>query len=95
MGFSWGLIVVGAAADLHLTFVHLDAGGEEWNPLMRALLRHGRGAFLAVKCTVTLLGALFLLLHARFRGVRATLWLLAALSIVLVGWHLLLAHYRS
>ena len=67
-------------------------GGEEANPVMRAVLRRGYLWFAVVKMGITLLGTAFVLMHIRFGRVR---WLMIALviaNLVLLGYHLYLRY---
>lgn len=83
-------ILVLSLLDLVLTLQYLDLGGEEANPIMRWALDSGRETFAVAKIALTLAGAVFLLLHARFRGVRAALEVLFLLYVVLIGYHAVL-----
>jgi hypothetical protein len=81
--------------DMVFTLVHLDAGGTEANPVMAwALEWGGHGGFKAVKIATTFLGLLVLLVHVRFRRVRA---LLSVAFVVYAGvfvFHLYLTWMR-
>ncbi|MCK6459269.1 MAG: DUF5658 family protein [Planctomycetes bacterium] len=60
--------------DMVFTLIHLEAGGTEANPVMAwALEWGGHGGFKAVKIATTIIGLLVLLVHVRFRRVRALL----------------------
>jgi hypothetical protein len=60
--------------DMVFTLFHLDAGGTEANPVMAwALEWGGHDGFKAVKIATTVIGLLVLLVHVRFRRVRALL----------------------
>lgn len=77
-----------ALADLVLTLLHLAAGGGEANPVMDWFLAHGGpAAFAAAKILMTSLAALYLLLHARFRGTRPGLWGLSVMYVAVMGYH--------
>jgi hypothetical protein len=88
---EWGLAVAVMAlsmSDLILTLVYLSLGGEERNPIMDSLLQHSRGLFIGVKVAVSGLGALFLLVHVRFRNVRKGLIVIVVLYMLLIIYHL-------
>ena len=81
-------IVVMSLADLLLTLLYLSRGGEEANPFMRwALEWGGTAGFAAVKMFLTIAGALFLLIHARFRRVRFFMMLLFSGYVALMLYH--------
>ncbi len=90
-GYEWGLavsVVSLSVCDLILTLVYLSLGGEEGNPIMQRLLDHSEGAFIGVKCAVSLVGAIVLLVHVRFRRARASLTGLVVLYVALIIYHL-------
>ena len=74
--------------DLVLTLVYVSLGGEERNPIMALFLEESEGAFIAVKFSITVLGALFLLMHVRFRHVRTALVGLVAAYVLLIIYHI-------
>lgn len=77
-----------SAVDLALTFAHLGDGGREANPVMAWFLdRGGSGAFAAAKLSSTLVAALLLLLHVRFRGVLHVLRAGVGMYLLLMVWH--------
>jgi len=84
------LILLLALADLVLTIVYLERGGEEANPVMQVALEGGYLWFAVVKMGVTAAGVLFVLAHIRFGRVRYFLLLLLVLSIALLGYHVYL-----
>ncbi|MCB9899550.1 MAG: hypothetical protein H6825_16205 [Planctomycetes bacterium] len=83
-------ILVMSLTDLVLTLQYLDMGGEEANPFMRWALASGQDSFVTWKLALTLAGAVFLLVHARFRGVRFALTGLFAMYVALLGYHAVL-----
>ena len=90
-GYEWGLaisVVLLSVADLTLTLTYLSLGGEERNPIMAAFLEHSEASFIAVKFGVTVLGALFLLVHVKFRRVRKALIGLVVCYVGLIVYHL-------
>jgi len=90
-GYEWGLaisVVLLSMADLALTLTYLSLGGEERNPIMLAFLEHSEATFIAVKSLVTVLGALFLLIHVKFRRVRKALAGLVVAYVGLIVYHL-------
>lgn len=97
---SWDWVLVGGVLGLSLldmvfTLIHLQAGGTEANPVMAwALAWGGHDAFKVVKVATTVLGLVVLLVHVRFRRVRA---LLAVAFVVYAGvfaFHLYLTWLR-
>lgn len=76
--------------DLVLTLQYLDRGGEEANPIMRWALEGGQDSFTTWKIALTLAGAVFLLVHARFRKVRTALQMLFGMYVILLGYHAVL-----
>lgn len=88
-------LVFASVADLALTLLHLSQGGTEANPVMDWFLVHGgTAAFVAAKLGLTALPALFLLIHARFRGTRPALVGLAAMYGALLAYHAVAAWDR-
>jgi len=88
---EWALVfgvIIFCLIDLVLTLVYLAAGGEEANPLMQITLDWGTGYFIAVKMGITTFGMLFLLLHIRFKRVRALATILLILYAGLILYHL-------
>jgi hypothetical protein len=84
------LLLVGLSClDMVLTLIYLDQGGEEANPLMAWALEHGEHVFMTIKIGITVLGALVLLLHVRFRLVRVCLTGIVVAYTGLVLFHLL------
>jgi len=88
------LLVVGvlllSLADLLFTIRHVSAGGEEANPVMAWAMQWGDLGFAAIKMGITVAGLLILLLHARFRKVRALMNFAVVLYSALLGYHLYL-----
>jgi hypothetical protein len=69
----WGILVL-SLLDMVFTLFHLGAGGTEANPIMAWVLATGGNSFFgAVKVASTVVGLLVLLLHVRFRKVKALL----------------------
>jgi len=75
--WDWTLVIgvlTLSLLDMVFTLVHLNAGGTEANPVMAwALEWGGHGGFKAVKIATTIVGLAVLLVHVRFRRVRALL----------------------
>lgn len=78
------------AADSFFTIVHLQAGGQEANPLAGWLLLTGRVSFVLIKSGVISLALLVLCLHKNFHLARLGLWTAAVAYTCLLGYHLLL-----
>ena len=74
-------------ADMILTLIYIEQGGEEANPIMAAALAMGTPVFVVAKVGLTALGSLFLLTHIRFVWVRRALWMLLGLYLALLGYH--------
>ena len=90
---EWTLVITIFAfsvADLVLTILYLEDGGEEANPIMRLVLQGGYLQFAVVKMLVTILGLLFALIHIRFRYIRQILIVVFCLSALLYSYHLYL-----
>lgn len=85
-------ILVLSVCDLFFTIVHLSAGGEEANPVMRWALQWGNLGFGLIKLGTTVLALVILLLHARFRRVRALLTFALVLYSALLVYHLYLRY---
>jgi hypothetical protein len=77
------LTVIDAMATLHI----LRKGGTELNPIMRSALEVGNEYFLISKLTISLAGAILILLHSRYPGVRRALQALLALYGGVVIYH--------
>jgi len=87
---EWGpalALIILSAADLVLTLLYLERGGEEANPLMRWAIEAGLPVFIGLKLGLTALGTAFLLIHARFGWIRWVPWTLLGLYTVLMGYH--------
>ena len=80
-------ILVLSIADLTLTLLYVQAGGEEANPLMAWALSHGRHVFAAVKMGITAIGVIVLLLHIKFTRVRRCVQLVFLAYCVLMLYH--------
>ena len=88
-------LVFFCGVDLVLSLVHLDAGGQEANPIMNwVYLSSGYLGFSIVKSASTLLGTLILLVHMRFPYVRSSLVFLVSVYIGIFGYHLFVAQAR-
>jgi len=72
--FGIALLVLGIfllnVADALFTLLHLQAGGEEFNPIVAQILHLGPQWFFLIKSGVTAGCLVFLLLHLRFFVVR-------------------------
>jgi hypothetical protein len=77
--------------DANLTIAHLRRGGEELNPIMRALIIHDQRLFLGVKLGISALGLGFLGIHKNYPFVRSGLFVLFVLFLGVIGWHCFLA----
>ena len=92
-GLEWGLAVgifLLSLLDLIFTLNYLERGGEEWNPLMAMALDVSTRAFALIKMGITFLGALFLLVHIRFKRVRGLLAMVFGLYCLLTVYHLII-----
>ena len=82
-------------ADMVFTLIHLNAGGTEANPVMAWTLElGGHGAFKVVKIVTTLVGLAVLLVHVRFRRVRALLSVAFLVYAGVFAFHLYLTWLR-
>ncbi len=68
------LLVVGIfllnVLDAVFTLLHLQQGGQEWNPIVAQFLVLGPQPFFFIKCGITAGCLLFLLMHVRFYMVK-------------------------
>ncbi len=81
-------LVTLSLTDLILTLVHVNAGGAEANPVMAWFLAQGGApGFSVAKLILTLGGALVLLVHIRFPGVRRILTGLVGVYLALIIYH--------
>jgi hypothetical protein len=78
------------AADSFFTIIHLQAGGQEANPLAGWLLLTGRVSFVLIKSGVISLALLVLCVHKNFHLARLGLWTAAVAYTCLLGYHLIL-----
>jgi hypothetical protein len=96
--WDWVLVlgVLGLSLlDMVFTLVHLDAGGTEANPVMAwALEWGGHDGFKAVKIATTIIGLLVLLVHVRFRRVRALLTVAFLVYAAVFAFHIYLTWMR-
>lgn len=91
----FGILVL-SLLDMSFTLLHLRAGGTEANPLMAWVLAEGgHDLFRAVKVVSTLVGLFVLLLHIRFRRVKALLTFAFALYAGVFLFHVYLAWVRT
>jgi hypothetical protein len=74
--------------DARFTLHALNHGGTEANPIMRAALHLGDGAFVILKTAATIAGAAFLVLHKTWRLGRLCLVLALAAYVALTVLHL-------
>ena len=75
--------------------IHLDAGGTEANPIMDWTLQAGGYTlFKAVKLITTVVGLSVLLLHVKFKRVRALLTFTFIVYAALFVFHLYLVFLR-
>ena len=88
---EWTLVIFLLALgvwDAVFTVAHLAGGGQEMNPLMRVVVGPGNyGLFVRVKLAVTLSCLLFMLIHIRFRIMRAALPWVVALYLSVLALH--------
>ena len=88
-------LLVASLADLGLTLWHISGGGGEANPIMDwFLMRCGATGFALAKVALTMVPALFLLLHTRFRGTWPALVGLAVMYACVLGYHVIAAWDR-
>ncbi|HEX5136771.1 MAG TPA: DUF5658 family protein [Planctomycetota bacterium] len=96
--WDWVLVlgVLGLSLlDMVFTLVHLEAGGTEANPVMAwALEWGGHDGFKAVKIATTVIGLLVLLVHVRFRRVRALLTVAFLVYAAVFAFHIYLTWMR-
>ena len=89
-------LLLASLTDLGLTLVHIRDGGVEANPIMDwFLVAYGSAGFAVAKLTLTAIPALFLLLHARFRGTWPALIGLSVMYACILPYHALVAWHRS
>ncbi len=84
------LVLTASALDAWLTLVHLQQGGEEANPLMAFVLGYGDMPFVAIKMALTSIGVWLLAAHQQFPLARKGLHAMAAIYLLLMGYHGLL-----
>jgi hypothetical protein len=90
-----GGIFVLSMLDLVFTLVHLDAGGEEANPVMDWFLDWGgTDAFSVAKILFTVIGLLVLLVHVRFDRVKGLMRFAFGLYAALFVFHLYVMYVR-
>jgi hypothetical protein len=90
---EWGLvlgILALSIADMVLTLLYVQAGGEEANPIMAWALAHGTHVFATVKMVVTIVGIVVLLVHIRFQRVRWAVWGIFFAYCLLMLYHTIL-----
>ncbi|HZN58819.1 MAG TPA: DUF5658 family protein [Planctomycetota bacterium] len=90
------IVVLLSTIDAFFTLLHIQAGGTEANPVMRAALAMGIPVFVSLKAWITCVGALVLALHERFRLGRIGMSVAVACYAALLIYHvLLLARLRG
>ena len=91
----FGVLVL-SVLDMVFTLFHLNAGGAEANPIMAWTLDVGGHAFFKfVKLLTTFLGLFVLLVHVRFRRVKALLTFTFILYSALFVFHLYLVYLSA
>ena len=91
----FGVLVL-SVLDMVFTILHLNAGGAEANPIMAWTLDVGGQSFFQfVKLLTTFLGLFVLLVHVRFRRVKALLTFTFLLYSALFVFHLYLVYLRT
>lgn len=93
-GLAAALVAIGVLCSLDAVFtlLYIQKGGEEANPVMRALMGStSPQTFVLLKCLVTNLGLVVLCLHKNFRYVKAVIGALLATYVALLLYHLYLA----
>lgn len=77
--------------DTYNTLTLLEHGGEELNPIMKALIEYNVWVFFIAKYIVTALGLIVLVMHKHFSFLKMikTHWLVAA---CLVGYTILIIY---
>ncbi len=89
LGAGLALMVFTASAlDAWLTLLYLAQGGQEANPFMAFVLQYGAVAFVVVKMALTGLGVWLLAAHQQFALARKGLQAVAAMYLLLMGYHL-------
>jgi len=82
--------------DMVFTLFHLNAGGAEANPIMAWTLDVGGHSFFKfVKLLTTFIGLFILLVHVKFRRVKALLTFTFVLYSALFVFHLYLVYLRA
>jgi hypothetical protein len=84
------LLLITSALDAWLTMVHVQQGGQEANPIMAFVLLYGYTPFIAVKMALTSVGAWLLAVHQQFPLAWKGLHGMAAIYLLLMGYHGLL-----
>lgn len=77
-------------ADAVFTLLHLQHGGEEANPIIAQTLVYGPQFFFFVKCGVTAVALLFLLMHVRYFYVRKVFAAVFGIYLCVFCYHLYL-----
>jgi hypothetical protein len=88
------LVAIGllCALDAVFTLLYMQKGGDEANPVMKALIEAaGPRNFLVFKCVVTNLGLVVLCLHKNFRFVKPVIGALLFVYSALFLYHIYLA----
>jgi hypothetical protein len=89
------LVVALSVADAYVTLRILAEGGEEVNPLMRAVLALGHGPFVIVKVGLTVAGAAILCLHKNWPLGRVCLGIALGGYALLTAYHLVVQAMRG
>ena len=89
------LVVALSVADAYVTLRILSEGGEEINPLMRAVLGLGARQFLIVKIGLTAAGAAILCLHKTWPLGRVCLGIALGGYAILTAYHLVVQAMRG
>jgi hypothetical protein len=84
------LIVLLSVLDAHFTFVHMERGGVEINPLIDFLMRYGYLYCFVVKYIVTALAVFTLCLCNNFLLVRVSIRCILSVYLGLLSYHVFL-----
>ena len=76
--------------DAVFTLLHLQRGGEEFNPVVARIIEYGPQPFFLIKCAITLGCLLFLLFHVRFRFVQKIFGAVFGIYLGVLCYHLYL-----
>jgi hypothetical protein len=84
------MVLTASALDAWLTLIHLQHGGQEANPVMAFVLLYGYSPFVTVKMVLTGMGVWLLAAHQQFSLAWKGLHAMAAIYLLLIGYHMLL-----